>query len=174
MQTTIHSSAMSRSFDCFPVAVIVILVNDRDEILLMSHPRRKGLWEVINGSMQAGEDILAACKREMREEIGAAAIAEAVGIVHAFSFHYDVDVQHMLSIAYVMRYVGGEIIPGDDMNESIVQWASIADIENKKLNIIIPADCHWIFRRAVDMKNNWRIGEIDLQPTLQIRPPKIK
>ena len=54
-----------------PVAVAV-LVNERGEVLLTRrHPERHqgGLWEFPGGKCEAGEDVAAALRRELREEL---------------------------------------------------------------------------------------------------------
>ena len=43
-----------RRFACSPVALLVFIVNDREEVLLLAHPRRGGAWEVVNRALEAG------------------------------------------------------------------------------------------------------------------------
>ena len=43
--------ADGRQFSCFPVAIVVFLVNEKEEILCLSHPERKGQWEIVRGTV---------------------------------------------------------------------------------------------------------------------------
>jgi 8-oxo-dGTP pyrophosphatase MutT (NUDIX family) len=57
-----------REFTCFPAAVLVVVVNDLDEVLLFSKGESK--WVVISGGVEGNETILGAALRELREEAG--------------------------------------------------------------------------------------------------------
>lgn len=50
------------------VAVSALVRNKRGEILLMRHPRRG--WEFPGGQVEAGENLIEALRREIREETG--------------------------------------------------------------------------------------------------------
>ena len=78
-----------RRFACAPVAVLALIMNKQEEILLLSHPRREGAWEVVNGALEAGESVLDAALRETREEAGPAVKVRPLGSVHVTAFHYD-------------------------------------------------------------------------------------
>jgi len=104
-----------RRFSCSPVAIPVFIVNDREEVLLLAHPKRGGSWEVVNRALEAGETIVEGALRETREEAGEEVRVRPLGAVHVSTFHYDEKVRYMLSVGYLMAYEGGKIQPGDDM-----------------------------------------------------------
>jgi 8-oxo-dGTP diphosphatase len=155
-----------RRFACSPVAILVFIVNEREEVLLLSHPKRQGGWEVVNGALEAGETVLEGALRETREEAGSGVRARPLGTVHVSSFHYDERVQYMLSLGYLMAYEGGEIEPGSDMAGSTYRWWSLAELEENDLHLIVPPGQPWLLARAVELYRLWRGREVDLQPEL--------
>jgi len=55
----------------FTVSVAVVVVNERQEVLLLDHVLRpRSGWGFPGGFLDAGEQVLDALKREVREEIG--------------------------------------------------------------------------------------------------------
>ncbi|MCA9932987.1 MAG: NUDIX hydrolase [Ardenticatenaceae bacterium] len=159
-------SAGERPFAAFPVAVQAILVNEQEQILLLSSARRgrAGIWQIISGGLEASETILAGTLREVAEEVGADVQVRPLGLVHAQSFHYDTAVQHMIGTYYLMAYEGGEVIPGDDMVGSEWRWWSLDELVDAPLH----ASTHlWMLRRAVQLYRLWKDeGERPLQPPL--------
>jgi ADP-ribose pyrophosphatase YjhB (NUDIX family) len=152
-----------RRFACSPVAVVVFIVNEREEVLLLAHPKREGGWEVVNGALEAGETVLEAALRETREEAGADIWIRPLGTVHVSTFHYDEKVQYMLSVGYLMAYEGGEVQPGDDMEGSEYRWWSLEELADEEVRIIIPPGGKWLIRRAVDLYRLWK-EEVVYQP----------
>ncbi len=64
----------------------VAFVRHGDEVLLLRHgagsDRFAGRWNGVGGHVEAGEDILAAARRELREETGLDAPLELRGVIH--------------------------------------------------------------------------------------------
>ncbi|MFZ0546454.1 MAG: NUDIX hydrolase [Candidatus Promineifilaceae bacterium] len=54
-QPTIQTADSKRIFACSPAAVIAYIVNEDEEILFLSNPKRPGWWENVNGALDAGE-----------------------------------------------------------------------------------------------------------------------
>ncbi len=136
-----------RRLSCFPAAVLVILVNSRNELLLFS--KSVDSWEIIAGGIEDQETILDAALRELEEEAGKNISVEPVGVVHAHSFHYDQQVRNMISIYYAMRYLDGEILPGDDMKGAVFEWKSLSGFSESEL--VIPNGQKWILERAISL-----------------------
>ncbi|GAB4509111.1 MAG: hypothetical protein OHK0046_03480 [Anaerolineae bacterium] len=141
------------------------LVMDADERLLMlSHPKRPNRWEVINGALDANETLLQGALREVQEEAGPIQV-RPLGVIHAYTFRYDDNVQYMLSIAFLFEYLGGEVIPGDDMTGSAIRWFSLPELESGTLNFIAPNGLPWIFRRTVEL-----FRMLKGQPDVELQP----
>jgi 8-oxo-dGTP pyrophosphatase MutT (NUDIX family) len=149
------ATSSGRSFATFPAAVVVPIVNPREEFLLLENPRRPGWWEPVNGAVDDGETLLEAALREVREEAGPDLRARPLGVVHASTFGYDPQVQHMISVVYLMAHEGGAAVPGDDMRGSRVRWATIGDIESEGLRLLPPLDQAWLQQRTVDLFRLW-------------------
>ncbi|NIM94995.1 MAG: NUDIX domain-containing protein [Anaerolineales bacterium] len=154
-----------RSFTCFPVAILVFIINEQEEFLLLSHPERGGKWEVVSGGLESNETLLEGALRETREEAGSSIRVRPLGTVHAFTFHYDEDVRFTLSISYLMAYEGGEIQPGGDMEGSSYRWFSLEDLSFEDIELILPVR-KWITQRAIELYRLFKQQRIDLEPSL--------
>lgn len=153
-----------RRFACSAVAVLAIIVNEREEVLLMAHPEQIGGWQVVNGAMEDGESVLEAVLRETYEEAGGDIQVRPLGTVHVSTFHYDERVQYMLSIAYLLAYEGGIIEPGDDMKGSEYRWWKIDELAAEGEKIMIPPGGQWLLARAVDLYRLWHQNDGANQP----------
>lgn len=163
-----------RVFATFPGAVIVFVVDDRERLLVFSSPRRPGWWEVINGAMEDGEAVLDAAMRELGEEGGAQLRARPLGVFHVESFDYDPTVRRMLSICYLMQYIGGPVEPGDDMEGSHVAWWTPGDVSAHLERCIPPLDHAFLAPRALECFRLWRDRDEVLQPRSSTFPGKTR
>jgi ADP-ribose pyrophosphatase YjhB (NUDIX family) len=145
-----------REFATFAVAVVVPIVNAREELLLLESQRRPGVWEPVNGAVEAGESLLDAALREVREEAGPELRVRPLGVVHASTFAYDDRVQRMISVVYLMAHEGGVPVPGDDMRGSGIRWSKLDAIESDALRLLPPLDQPWLRRRTLDAFRMWR------------------
>jgi 8-oxo-dGTP pyrophosphatase MutT (NUDIX family) len=157
-----------RTFACSPVALLVFVVNEQEEVLLLAHPERGGCWEVVNGALEAGETVVAGALRETREEAGAEVQVRPLGAVHVSTFHYDEQVRYMLRVGYLMAYEGGRIQPGDDMAGSRSRWWALDDLRDEKVEVLVPSEGMWWFERAVELYRLWAGREVVLQPELVV------
>jgi 8-oxo-dGTP pyrophosphatase MutT (NUDIX family) len=148
-------AASGRSFATFPAAVVVAIVNRREELLLFESLRRPGWWEPVNGAVEDGETLLDAALREVREEAGAGLRVRPLGVVHASTFSYDVQVARMISVVYLMSHESGAPVPGDDMQGSHARWTAFSAIESEGLRLLAPLDQAWLRRRAVELFRLW-------------------
>jgi len=154
-QPTWTSPRNGRTFACSPVAVLVFVVNDREELLLLSSQRNAGQWEVVSGGVEADETVLAAALREAREEAGDDLALRPLGTVHTSTHAYDHEIRTMVSIAFLMHCEGGVAHPGDDMAGSEVLWATLEEIERGDIKVSVPAH-RWMCERAIQLHRLWR------------------
>jgi ADP-ribose pyrophosphatase YjhB (NUDIX family) len=157
-----------RPFATSAVALQAIIVNHREEILLLSSPTRnkENEWQVVSGALDAGETILGGTLRETWEETGAALQVRPLGVVHSETFHYDQNVRFMIGIYYLLAYEGGEVQPGDDMDGSQYRWWSLAELAEQGLRYH-PSTKPWMLERAVALYRLWKDQHVPLQPQLE-------
>lgn len=155
-----------RIFDTYPIAVQVILVNERREVLLLSSPRRNGPgeWQTVSGGLDAGETVLAGAVREMHEEAGPDVVARPLAVVHAQTFNYDAEIQRMVGIYYLFAYESGSVQPGDDMADAEVRWWSLDDLRAADITFH-PSTHMWLLETAVDLYN-----QLSTQPSRPLQP----
>ncbi|HEX6844549.1 MAG TPA: NUDIX hydrolase [Actinomycetota bacterium] len=151
-----------RRFSTTPAAVLVFVVDDRDRILVFRHPT-DGYVEVVNGGVEAGETILQAAERELREEAGTELRARILGVFHAYTYRYDDRVPRMTSLAFVASHEGGAARAGDDVAGSSPVWFSAPALANGDEGPTIPEET-WLFTAAADAARAWRGRHVDLDP----------
>jgi 8-oxo-dGTP diphosphatase len=164
-QQPIVTDTRGRQFATSVAAVLALIINPDEQFLLLSSPKRPGQWEVVNGALDAGETLLAAALREVGEEAGTAVRVRPLGVVHAYTYRYDDIVQYLISISYLLAYEGGDVAAGDDMRGSQVGWFSLEQIERGDIDVIVPQQQGWLFRRALDM---YRL--LKDQPAVELQP----
>lgn len=101
---------MKRGIDYIGVGVGAVIVNARGEVFMARRgPRAKnerGLWEFPGGSVEFGETLADALRREMREEYG---VEIEVGALLDVADHIlPEEGQHWVSPTYICRIVLGE------------------------------------------------------------------
>lgn len=144
-----------RSFPAYAVALQAIIINEKEEILLLKSPKHNLGWQIISGGLDAEETIIDGTLREVHEEAGAAIQVRPLGLVHAHNFQYDPGIPHMIGTYYLFAFEGGPIIPGDDMVGSDVRWWSIANLETEQPQLH-PSTHLWMLKRAVDLYRLWQ------------------
>jgi 8-oxo-dGTP pyrophosphatase MutT (NUDIX family) len=152
-------AANGRRFAGFAAAVFAFIIDPTTRhFLLLRSPAKRTMpgWEVVNGGVDAGETLQAALIREVAEEAGPAVRLQVHGTVHAWSYRYDDRVTHLLSTAFVASYLGGEVVPGDEMAGSTARWASLEEIEELAASDtgLIPPGA-WLFERALQCFDLW-------------------
>jgi ADP-ribose pyrophosphatase YjhB (NUDIX family) len=164
LQPRITAANGRRQFACSAAGVLAFIVDDQERILLLSHPRRAGMWEVVNGALEAEETVLVGVLREVREEVGPTARVRPLGTVHTWTFRYDDTVQYMISIGYLLAYEGGAIEPGDDMLGSQYRWWRLEEVAAAHVQLIVPRDQKWLLGRAIELYRLWKDQQAVLEP----------
>ncbi|MCL4276000.1 MAG: NUDIX hydrolase [Anaerolineales bacterium] len=164
LQPFITNKKGTRRFACSAVALQAVVVNPEEKTLLLSSPTRNpnGAWQVVSGALEAGETVLEGTLREAREELGNIRV-RPLGTIHVQTFHYDENVQYMIAIYYLLAYEGGEVQPGDDMQGSQYRWWSLAELNDEKVNIVVPPGQKWILERAIELYRLWKGQPRELQ-----------
>lgn len=163
LQPTIVA-ASGRRFAASAAAVVAFVVDADERLLLFEHPtKRPGGVQAISGALEAGESVLAAVLREVREEAGPALRVRPLGTVHASTFHYDDNVPHMISICYLLVCEGGEVVAGDDMAGGTFRWWPLADLLRDDVRLLVPRDRKWLAVRAVELYRLWRDQRVPLE-----------
>jgi 8-oxo-dGTP pyrophosphatase MutT (NUDIX family) len=124
-------AANGRRFATFAAAVLVFIVDPTTEkFLLLESPAKRGRpgWEIVNGGVEADETLEEAARREVAEEAGPDVAINVVGTVYAESWRYDDVVTHMISVAFLAEYLGGQITPGDDMAGCTPRWFTLDEL----------------------------------------------
>lgn len=158
---TIRSANGKRIFSCFPGAVMVFHINHNEEFLMLT--AGNDVWEVVSGALEDTESILDGAVRESLEELGPEIRIAPLGVVHALSFDYDETIRNMISVLYVMRFDGGQVVPGDDMLGAEYQWWSLDQIRENIDNISKPEKQLWLFQRALELFRLYRDETPDLE-----------
>jgi ADP-ribose pyrophosphatase YjhB (NUDIX family) len=157
-----------RRFACFPAAVLGLIIDDRERFLLMARPDR-GAWQLVAGALERDESPRDGLRREVAEEAGPSVRIDPIGVVHAFQYPYDPNVRSMLSIAYVARFRGGDIVPGSDMEGSAVGWFGLDEIVADDFESTMP-ELRWLARRALDMARWYpTVTDAELEPWVEPR-----
>ncbi len=150
-------SQRGRQFAASAISLQGIIINKDDQLLLLSSPVRnqeKG-WQTVSGGLEAGETILDGMLREVREEVGEIGV-RPLAVLHSHTFHYDENVPFMVGIYYLLRYEGGEVVPGDDMVGSAFKWWGLEELETAlaQQEATLHFSTHlWMLRRAVELNH---------------------
>jgi 8-oxo-dGTP diphosphatase len=101
---------MKRGIDYIGVGVGAIIINERGELFLARRgplaKNERGLWEFPGGSVEFGERLADALRREIREEYG---MEIEVGALLDVVDHILLDEgQHWVSPTYLCRLINGE------------------------------------------------------------------
>ena len=84
----------------------------------------KGYWDIPGGFLRNGEDPETGVLREIKEELGV--VCEVEELFDIFVDTYGAYNVYTFNVCYIIRIMGGEIMPMDDVVEA--QWFSFDDI----------------------------------------------
>ncbi len=98
--------------DEFLVAVVGIIFNDRDKILLFKHSYRKQEWGLPAGYINAKEHPKESLEREVKEESGL-----TISVDQRSKIRTDRE-SARLEIVYVGTFIGGDFKPSEEVTEA--------------------------------------------------------
>jgi 8-oxo-dGTP diphosphatase len=121
---------MKRGVDYIGVGVGALLVDDRGRLFLARRgpeaKNERGLWEFPGGSVEFGETLAEALRREMREEYG---IEIAVGeLLDVVDHILPEEGQHWVSPAFLCTLVSGEPIIKEPGKCTQIGWFAPAEV----------------------------------------------
>lgn len=124
------SYGMKRGVDYIGVGVGAIIVDDRGRLFLARRgpkaTNERGLWEFPGGSVELGERLPDALKREIREEYG---IEIDVGELLDVADHILPDEgQHWVSPTFICRIAAGEPVIREPEKCSDIGWFSPGEV----------------------------------------------
>ena len=97
------------------VAVSGLVTNPSDNTVLLIQSPRRG-WEFPGGQVEQGENLIAALKREVREETGVlVSVGELVGV-------YSNTASHIVMFGFLCEYESGELCTS--LESLAVEWVS--------------------------------------------------
>lgn len=142
-----------RQFATFPAAVVAFVINDAEQFLFLRQTKEDS-WEPSSGALEAGESPTQGVARELAEELGSAFRHRILGPVHVGAFKFDENVTNMLSFIFVVHYLGGEIVPGDDMLGAEFRWIAVEEFSTLR-RFTVPWDIS-LFSESLDLFRLWK------------------
>lgn len=114
------------------IAVAGVIFNDEGKVVLIERGAepRKGEWSIPGGSVELGERLEEALKREIEEESNLKVKPGPI-VSRIERIEYDSIGKikyHYVILDYVCRYIKGDLTAGSDAAKA--KWVSINDIEN--------------------------------------------
>jgi mutator protein MutT len=129
------------------VGVGAVVVNDGKVLIVKrAHAPRQGEWSLPGGRVELGETLVAATRRELKEETGLE--VEVGPLVEVFDrvHHADGRVRyHFVIVDYLCRCIGGSLCAGDDADD--VAWVRPDELDAYAVNAHAAA----VIRKGVAM-----------------------
>lgn len=137
---------MQRGLDYIGVGVGAIIVDDQGRLFLARRgPQAKnerGLWEFPGGSVEFGERLADALKREMREEYGVEiAVGELLDVVDHI---LPAEGQHWVSPTFICRIISGVPTIREPGKCTEIGWFTPETVPEDELTLITRENlCHY-------------------------------
>jgi 8-oxo-dGTP diphosphatase len=139
---------VTREFPDRPVVGVggVVVRDGHALIVKRAHEPRKGEWSLPGGTVELGETLVDALRRELKEETGLD--VEIGEVVEVFDRVHRIDTRiqyHFVVIDYLCRPIGGQLCAGDDADD--VAWVRGDEIERYGVNEFAAR----VIRRGLEM-----------------------
>jgi ADP-ribose pyrophosphatase YjhB (NUDIX family) len=122
-----------------------LLLDDQGRVLLARRAVEPGtgLWDLLGGFVEEGEEPRAALRREIEEETGLEiALGEFFG---GYPDRYGDDGIYTLNLYWIARVAGGELVLDDELEE--VEWFAASELPDRG---------EFAFRNTVDVLDDWK------------------
>ena len=132
---------MKREYPESPIVTVGGIVLNGERVLLAQRGKEpnKGRWTIPGGAIELGESVRQAVEREVREECSLAVQAgEVVEVLETIQRDESGAVRfHYVIIDFVCQHVGGQLRPGDDVDDA--RWVHASRDEFDALDVFPPA-----------------------------------
>jgi len=117
-----------------PIPAVAAVMIEDGRILLVKRAAEpsKGKWSVPGGSVEWGESLVDALKREVHEETGLDIEVEKLACVFDLIIGETPVTHHYIIIDYFAHPTGGTLAPGDDADDA--RWAPIEELDRYELS----------------------------------------
>ena len=118
----------------YPIPAVAAVIVEGGRILLVKRAAEpsKGKWSLPGGSVEWGEPLVDALKREVREETGLDIEVEKLAGVFDLIIGETPVTHHYIIIDYFAHPTGGTLAPGDDADDA--RWAPIEELDRYELS----------------------------------------
>jgi mutator protein MutT len=124
---------MAAGFDCVGVGCGALIVNDKNEVLLLkrtSKTRNKaGFWMQPGGGVEFGEKVEDAVKREIKEELDI-----DIELIKFLCFTEEImkdENQHWISFNYLAKIIGRKVKNLEPDKHEEIKWFSLDNLPEK-------------------------------------------
>lgn len=146
-ENAVHCSVCERDWyrNMAPTAGAAIARDNKVLVTVRARDPEKGKLDVPGGFLGPDEHPVAGLKREVDEELGIEIEAEVTDCVQMVPHPYGAEGDIVLALGFIVRWVGGEPSPNDDVAE--IRWLDAGQIAD--------ADFAWdhdrdLLRRALE------------------------
>lgn len=133
---------MKRGTDYIGVGVGAILINNEGKVFITQRGEKaqneKGTWEIPGGSVELGETLEQALKREMKEEYDVE--IELIELLGVFDHIIPEDNQHWVSPSFICKLIRGTPTIIEPEKCAAIGWFSLAEAKRLPLSIITKND----------------------------------
>jgi len=125
----------------WPVPAVAAVIVEDGRILLVKRAAEpsKGKWSVPGGSVEWGESLVDALKREVHEETGLeieveklAGVFDLIITEPPVTHHSSLITHHYIVVDYFAHRTGGILTPGDDAEDA--RWVPIEELDRYELS----------------------------------------
>ena len=127
------------------VAVFVLNMTGHVVAKKRKNAHGDGTWGLPGGHVEAGEDPVDTCKREVLEEVGLE-IEEVVPVTFANAIFEEEDL-HYVTLYYVARCTGGELENKEPEKCSEVEWYWITEIPEPRFGSL-GRTIEWVYENG--------------------------
>lgn len=133
---------MKRGVDYIGVGAGAALINDDGKIFITQRGTKanneKGKWEIPGGSVEFGETMEQALKREMKEEYDVE--IEIIELLGVFDHIIPEDNQHWVSPSFICKIIKGTPSIQEPEKCAAIGWFTIEEAKKLPLSIITKND----------------------------------